>query len=302
MLTLRLNDATEVKISDDGFIDSVVKINDITTNAVSFTTQGLVVSAVREFFNDTKKTAKMQVIDSHKSVMSTVNGYTELLSVSVCLSTDGESYIVTMAQPTDIESIKNEMKSALRSMKESNKTITGSVNELSEKIDRNSHDISLQLENTNTAINHIQEAIAPPNPDSMSLEELKKFYVEKSKKELEKWLIEHPMTSSVHGGKEAIYSVTAEKQVLLQYAIMVAQMQKAAKNDAYKVCWNASGDLLEDNWTIEELSALALEINEYVRPYVIEQQMKETEIMEAVSIDVVKNVNMSYDVVPMKLK
>lgn len=323
MLTLRLNDASEIKVSDKGFTTSVIKLDGIVTNAVTFTTEQLPLDNVQSYFKNSEKTATLRLLNEEGIPVSNMDGYTRLCGIQVDLDGDDEKYTVTMAQPTDLEGLKNALQTVLtdlgttktetvqkvqsmnETMLETEKRVNKSIADSAEFQTTTTNDISnvkkelgqttSTVNETKTKVDDITKQLAPPDPETMELMELKAYCIAQSKLNLAAWLADHPLTSSAHKETPGVYSVTAEKQSLLQAAIMVAQLQKAADNDGYKVSWNETGKECENDWTLEELTQLALEISEYVHPYVTAQQAKETAIMAAEDKEGVNAVDLTYD-------
>lgn len=295
MLTLRLNDATELHISDAGFQTSVIRLNDIVTNAVTFTTVDTALMNVQAYFKDTEKTSVMSVLNEEGTPVSTMNGYTALQAIQVNLDGDDTYYTVTMAQPTDLEGMKTTMKSMMDTMTQTTEETVKKVETLGTDLTSAKNELTQKITTATQSIEKINEQIAPPNPEEMELDDLKAYRVTESKLNLAAWLADHPIQSTAHKGTLGTYSVTSEKQNLLQSAIMVAQFQKAAGNEEYTPSWNETGKECEYDWTLEELTKLALEISAYVAPYVSAQQSKETKIMAAKNADAVNAISLTYE-------
>ena len=106
---------------------------------------------------------------------------------------------------------------------------------------------------------------------------LKEDLILKSKENLTKYLQTHPLKSYCHNKAEGgYYNCTKEKQnelagLLLSHNIAtnLGQEDVLTWNETEKVC---------EVYTLEELSQLALEIKEYVRPLVSMQQHMEVNI------------------------
>ena len=58
--------------------------------------------------------------------------------------------------------------------------------------------------------------------------------------------------------------------------------------------WNDVGNICED-WTVEELTKLAMEIDAYVTPLVERQQSYEKTIQKAKTIEEVENITLSFE-------
>lgn len=113
----------------------------------------------------------------------------------------------------------------------------------------------------------LSEEMAEP-----TLDENKAARIAQSKQGLADYLAAHPLTWT--DGQS--YSVTAEKQSLLTSQIALYQTAQSA-GQPYTLRWNPTGGECTE-WTIADLSALALAIGAYVQPLVSYQQAKEVEI------------------------
>ena len=119
---------------------------------------------------------------------------------------------------------------------------------------------------------------------------VKQKKIQESKELLAIWLANNPLVSKVHG-QEATYTVTAEKQSLLTQNILLAQLKQVNTTT-----WNCQGGICEE-WTIEELSQLALEIEAYVRPRIKKQQHYEVEINNCNTAEEVNQIEIEYDII-----
>lgn len=125
-------------------------------------------------------------------------------------------------------------------------------------------------------------------------ENIKLVKIQESKTLLASYLVNHPMLSSCHGGVEAYYSVTAEKQNLMtsHYATYTIEKQLGL-NPVLK--WNSTGSECEE-WTEEEFIQLILEIKAYVEPLVSLQQSYEVQIRSCTTQEELDAINIVYDV------
>lgn len=121
-----------------------------------------------------------------------------------------------------------------------------------------------------------------------ALNGVKAACIAKTKTDLETYLATHPYTTE--DGKS--YSVTFEKQTLLANEIASYQLATAAEQP-YQLTWNTTGDECT-NMTIEEMTALALAINAYVKPLISYQQTQEVAIRNAATIEAVLAINTDY--------
>ena len=137
------------------------------------------------------------------------------------------------------------------------------------------------------------------NPQTKEFSKLKEMFkdnlqirkeekIEESKQLLKKWLEDNPLESSVTG-KKAFYTVTEEKQVLLTQNLMLAQLTQASTTT-----WNCQGNICEE-WSVEDLSKLAAEIEAYVRPKIKKQQEYEVQINECTTVEEVEKIEIIYE-------
>ena len=124
--------------------------------------------------------------------------------------------------------------------------------------------------------------------DELAIDGIKAACIAKTKADLEDYLAKHPYTTE--DGKS--YSVTFEKQTLLANEIASYQLATAAKQ-SYQLKWNTTGDECI-NFTIEEITVLALAINAYVKPLISYQQAQEIAIKAASTIDEALAINTDY--------
>lgn len=108
------------------------------------------------------------------------------------------------------------------------------------------------------------------------------------------YLESHPLISNCHGGIEAEYTVTSEKQALMSSNYLTYTIAKASGLEA-KLTWNASGCECEE-WTEEEYVTLVLQISEYVKPLVSLQQSYEVAINNCTSQEELDAIEIVYDV------
>ena len=114
--------------------------------------------------------------------------------------------------------------------------------------------------------------------------------IEESKQLLKKWLQDNPLESNVTG-KKALYTVTEEKQSLLTQTLLLAQLKQTSTTT-----WNAQGKVGEE-WTVTELSQLALEIEAYVRPRIKKQQTYEVQINNCSTVEEIEQIVIEYDTI-----
>lgn len=126
------------------------------------------------------------------------------------------------------------------------------------------------------------------------LEDNKIQKINESKYLLATYLETHPLISNCHGGVEAQYSVTSEKQSLMASNYLTYTIAKQAGLDA-ELTWNATGQECEV-WTEEEFVTLVLQIGEYVKPLVSLQQSYEVQIRNCKTQEELDAIVISYDV------
>lgn len=153
------------------------------------------------------------------------------------------------------------------------------VDAFNEKID------ILLKENTSLKEQLVQEQIK----NEKSLDSLIQLKIFQTKLKLQDHLINNPLQFT--DGK--FYSVTAEKQNLLNNAITVYQMKVQAGIPA-TLKWNATGEECTE-WTVEDLSALALAIAEYVEPLVTHQQALEVQIRNCETLEELEAIEIDYE-------
>lgn len=124
------------------------------------------------------------------------------------------------------------------------------------------------------------------------IESLKESLINKSKQLLAEYLQKNPLLYA--DGK--YYSLTAEKQSLLNNAIAVYQMKVQAGIADPELKWNSTGEECS-LWTIENLSALALAIAEYVEPRVTKQQSIETQIKNCITKTELDAIVIDYEII-----
>lgn len=122
------------------------------------------------------------------------------------------------------------------------------------------------------------------------VETYKTFKILQSKYNLAKYTEMNTVTSKAHKGVEAEYSISEEKQQRLMAMVMMATM-----NPEYQPSWNASGEECSYDWTLDELQALAADIEVVIRPLVSKQQSAESLIRAAKTIEEIDVVDVSYE-------
>ena len=121
---------------------------------------------------------------------------------------------------------------------------------------------------------------------------LKKNQILLSKKNLAKYLEEHPLLSACKNDEGRYYNVTAEKQQQLTSKVLMATMYYQIGMQ-YNQTSNERCDICE-SWELSQLQQLSMEIDAYVTPLVSLQQTMEVTINECVTQEEVLQVNVEY--------
>ena len=129
--------------------------------------------------------------------------------------------------------------------------------------------------------------------DPTTIKVLKEDLILKSKENLAKYLQTHPLKSYCHNKTEGgYYNCTQEKQnalagLLLSHTIATNLGQEDV------LTWNETEEMCEV-YTLEELSQLALEMKEYVKPLVSMQQYIEATIRTLNTQQELKSINVEF--------
>ena len=132
---------------------------------------------------------------------------------------------------------------------------------------------------------------------TLPIEEAKAYRVKESATALAEFLAANPITSTCHGGVEARYSITKDKQDYLQSMIAVTQLAEQS-GVPYQPSWNATGEVCTYDWTLAELCQLAMEIETVVRPLVSYQQTIEKSINNCTTMEELQAVVINYNNAP----
>ena len=155
------------------------------------------------------------------------------------------------------------------------------------KFARNWYDYEVDLD-TKTLVKKENDENAPE-----IIKMLKEDLILKSKENLARYLQTHPLKSYCHNKTEGgYYNCTQEKQnalagLLLSHTIATSLGQEDVLtwNETEKVC---------EVYTLEELSQLALEMKEYVKPLVSMQQYMESTIRTLNTQQELKSINIEF--------
>jgi hypothetical protein len=123
---------------------------------------------------------------------------------------------------------------------------------------------------------------------SEQLEKAKVSKIAKSKLELEKFFLEHPL---LFNGKH--YNVTKGKRDLLNGALALYNL-KLQSGQTPILKWNSTGDKCKE-MPVEDGAALAIAIGDYVEPYVAQQQDIELKAKACTTMEELNEVVIKYE-------
>ena len=137
----------------------------------------------------------------------------------------------------------------------------------------------------------------PPTEEELAamFEANKASKINESKMLLADYLERHPLVSACHGGVEATYTVTTEKQTLMASNYLTYTIAKESGIENPVLTWNAAGEECEV-WTEEEYVTLVLQTAEYVKPLVALQQSYEVQINACETQEELDGIEIVYDV------
>lgn len=224
------------------------------TGGLSITMINANLDEVSAAFADKTATATMYEVDTETAeVYNTYEGFTNMYSTGIDYGRN--LYTVTLAKPVNYqEEIKNLTDAQAATAKEVAK-------------------VKVQVEDLTTE----------PDPTKMELADAIEYLSDDSKNQLSTYLETHPITSTVHG-TEARYSITKDKQNMLTSMILMTQMAKQNGLE-YTPSWNATNEPCTYDWTVEQLQALAVQIEATVRPLISLQQTIESNIRKAETVE-----------------
>lgn len=225
-------------------------------------TATLVASDVAQVRSDAESITLIEILNKKDQILFSTSTYNKLVSVNLRI---GFGYNEETKTPFDLIQIAFE-KYELESK----------VKELDEKV----HALDAQL---NPVVDF----------DSMTLEQVKKYKNQESKRILKEYLSTHPLKSSCHGDKTGIYAITEEKQALMMGQYTAYQVEKTLNPQAV-LTWNETEKSCEE-WTESEFLQLILEIKYRVYPLAEYQRKYEEEINKCSTKDAVLNLKLDYD-------
>lgn len=126
-----------------------------------------------------------------------------------------------------------------------------------------------------------------------TLEEAKSRRINENKLLLEKWQNENFLISPLVDGIPKEYEVSTQKQIELMQSLALGQLQQQCGMEV-NLTFNAKGGQCIP-FTLEELSALSLQMQEYVYPAKRYCASKQGEILSCSTIEEVESVVIDYD-------
>jgi len=139
---------------------------------------------------------------------------------------------------------------------------------------------------------NLKQVVGIVNPNCMTLEEFKDYYISLSNSKLASYLAEHPLVSNCHNNTLGTYNITKDKQDLMTSNYITYTIKKATNPNTI-LTWNESGEECEV-WKEEEYLQLIVEIEAIVKPLVSKQQSLEKEIVNATSLEMIKSIELDY--------
>lgn len=131
------------------------------------------------------------------------------------------------------------------------------------------------------------------NKPEIDLEVIKQSMIEQSKTLLQEYLKKNPLFSYAKYEDGRYYTVTQEKQQQLTSKLFMATT-KALNKETYALTWNDTGNICEE-WTLEELTQLSEEIDNFVTSLVTKQQHIEVAIRNATTLKELGSIVINYE-------
>ena len=126
-----------------------------------------------------------------------------------------------------------------------------------------------------------------------TLEEVKSRRIEENKMLLEKWQNENYLISPLVDGIPKPYEISTQKQLELMQSLALGQLQQQAGMEV-NLTFNAKGGQCIP-FTLEELSALSLQMQQFVYPAKHYCASKQSEILSCSTVEEVESVVIDYD-------
>lgn len=121
----------------------------------------------------------------------------------------------------------------------------------------------------------------------LGLVEFKQYIINQTKILLENYLDKHPLKY-----QGSFYNVSSSAQNHLLSMIKAGEMAQEMGKD-FTVFWAPSGEVRRE-WTLIDLKMLFVEIQAYVNKFVMQQQIKEQEILAMASRDTLLKYDLNY--------
>ena len=128
-----------------------------------------------------------------------------------------------------------------------------------------------------------------------TLEEAKARRIEENKMLLEQWQNTHYLISPLVDGIPKPYEISTQKQLELMQSLALGQLQQQCGMEV-NLTFNAKGGQCIP-FTLEELSALSLQMQQYVYPAKHYCATKQAEILSCSTIEEVEKVIIDYDTI-----
>lgn len=156
--------------------------------------------------------------------------------------------------------------------------------------------VSLVKMDINSKVKMLEEKLdTSVNETAMTLEEYKEYKIKQSKDILEQYIADHPLKSSAHGGVEATYTITTEKQNWMVQQLLAYDLKIKTNPEVIPtLTWNQSGEVCEE-WTFQEFSQLLLEVEAFIYPLRAYQQTIEKQIMNCTNTAEIAAIVFDYD-------
>lgn len=129
--------------------------------------------------------------------------------------------------------------------------------------------------------------------DIETLDEAKARRIEENKLKLEKWQNTHYLISALVDGIPKPYEISTQKQLELMQCLALGQLQQQCGMEV-NLTFNAKGGECIP-FTLEELSALSLQMQQFVYPAKHYCASKQSEILSCSTIEEVDSVVIDYD-------
>lgn len=126
-----------------------------------------------------------------------------------------------------------------------------------------------------------------------TLEEAKSRRINENKLKLEQWQNTHYLISPLVDGIPKPYEISTQKQIELMQSLALGQLQQQAGMEV-NLTFNAKGGECIP-FTLEELSALSLQMQQFVYPAKHYCASKQSEILSCSTVEEVESVVIDYD-------